>query len=181
MKRVMRPLRRGVGILGVLVGAGVALAASRPDAIGLHIARESWNLVLTQDAISGPEFQLARKPGVLRGRTVLGDVHLTLTDTTVTGVVGVQTVNLKVKREGAALVAEGGFAGRPAELRLSPDGLRVYVRDCTYTLKAKEAGRVYEGRRSCDSLTVPESEISLPEEFLAAPIAEQAAVLLLAL
>ena len=78
-------------------------------------------------------------------------------------------------------MAKGGFGGRPVDLKLSPDEMKVYVRDCTYRLKAQEAGRSYMGKRSCDVASTPPSEVWLPDEFLAASPEEKAVILLLAL
>jgi hypothetical protein len=99
----------------------------------------------------------------------------------VQGTLGAQHVNLKVSKEGETVKAEGGFGNSPVELRLSPEELHVYVNNCTYRLKAKTAGRAYEGRRSCDRAFIPPSEVTLPDEFLAASPAEQATLLLLSL
>jgi len=181
MKRYSRSLRAGVVAMGILLGAGGALAAPRQDAIALRIARQQYNLVMTDDAVTGQDFQVTRSPDALRGRTPLGVVDLQLKPGEVTGLLGAAMVNLKVKREGDTLVADGAFGGRPGRVRFSPDSLELYLRDCTYRLKEKEPGRSYAGRRSCDRASVPESEIFLPDEFLAASPEEQAALLLLAI
>ncbi|WP_164001144.1 hypothetical protein [Pyxidicoccus caerfyrddinensis] len=181
MKRFLMPLRRGVLVVGMLLGAGVAVSAPRQDAINLRIAREQFNLVMTPGEVTGMDFQLTRGPGELRGRTYLGTVTLEVKDGQVKGVLGGATVNLKVAKDGDAIVAKGGFGGRPVDLKLSPNEMKVYVRDCTYRLKAQEDGRFYVGRRSCDVASTPPSEVWLPDEFMAASPEEKAAILLLAL
>lgn len=181
MTRYLLPLRRSVLILGVLVGAGAAVGAAPSNVIGFRVAREQANLEMTPESVSGLNFQLARSPGRLNGRTSLGEVQLTLTANKVEGTIGTQLVNLKVTRDGQTVKAEGGFAGSPVTFRMSPEELHMYVRDCTYRLKAKGEGHYYVGPRSCDSVTVPPTEVSLPDEFLAAPPSEQATLLLLSL
>lgn len=181
MKRFLMPLRRGVLVMGLLLGAGVAVSAPRQDAINLRIAREQYNLIMSAGEVTGQDFQITREPGVLRGRTYLGVVALTLKDGEVKGTLGNSQVNLKVTKEGDAIVAKGGFGGRPADFKLSPTELKVYIRDCTYRLKAQDEGRKYMGKRSCDVASTPPSEIWLPDEFMAASPEEKAALLLLAL
>ncbi|AKF79225.1 hypothetical protein SAMN05443572_101225 [Myxococcus fulvus] len=181
MKRFPSPLRRGVLALAVVLGAGVAVSAPKQDAINLRIARQQYNLVMTADEVTGQDFQVTRTGKGLRGRTYLGVVDVKFEDGAVKGSLGPAAVNLKVKRDGDTLEAEGGFGGRPATVKLTKDELKIYIRDCTYRLKAREPGRSYAGRRSCDSVTVPESEVWLPDEFLAAGPEEKAALLLLAL
>jgi hypothetical protein len=181
MKRFLMPLRRGVLVVGMLLGAGVAVSAPRQDAINLRIAREQYNLVITPGEVTGQDFQLTRAPGELRGRTYLGTVAVQLKDGEARGALGGATVNLKVTKEGDAIVAKGGFGGRPVNLKLSPSEMTVYVRDCTYRLKAQEDGRFYVGKRSCDIASTPPSEVWLPDEFHAATPEEKAVILLLAL
>jgi hypothetical protein len=180
MKRFLTPLRRGVLVMGVLLGVG-ALSAPRRDAINLRIAFQQYNLVMTPQEVTGADFQVSRTPGELKGRSLRGNFTLELKEGEVKGALGGSPVNLTVKKEGDAIVAKGGFGGRPVNLKLSPDEMEVYVRDCTYRLKAQEAGRAYMGKRSCDRATTPPSEVWLPDEFLAASPEEKAALLLLAL
>ncbi|MFP2928477.1 hypothetical protein ACLESO_25425 [Pyxidicoccus sp. 3LG] len=181
MKRYLMPLRRGVLVMGVLLGVGAAVSAPRQDAINLKIAFKSYNLVMTPEEVTGADFQVKRSPGELRGRTFLGAFEMVLKEGEVTGTVGGAAVSLKVKKDGDALVAKGGFGGRPVDLKLSPSELKVYVRDCTYRLKAQEDGRFYVGKRSCDMAMTPQSEVWLPDEFQSASNEEKAAILLLAL
>ncbi|MFP2963475.1 hypothetical protein ACLEPN_38475 [Myxococcus sp. 1LA] len=181
MKRMLMPLRRSVLVLGVVLGAGVAMAAPKQDAINLKIAFQSFNLEMTPEAVTGADFQVARSPGLLKGRSLRGDFTLTLKDGQVEGALGGAPVNLKVTKEGDAIVAKGGFGGRPVNLKLSPSELTLYVRDCTYRLKAEQSNRFYTGRRSCDRAMTPGSEVWLPDEFLAASPEEKAAILFLAL
>lgn len=181
MKRFLMPLRRGVLVVGVLLGAGVAVSAPREDAINLRIAFRQYNLVMTPEAVTGADFQISRSPGALRGRTHVGIFDLELKEGEVKGALGGSPVSLKVSKEGDALVAKGGFGGRPVSLKLSAQELEVYVRDCTYRLKSQEEGRFYVGRRSCDRVATPQSEVWLPDEFQAATPEEKAAILLLAL
>ncbi|NBD09843.1 MULTISPECIES: hypothetical protein [Corallococcus] len=181
MKRLSQSLRRGVGVLGVLVAVGGAVAASDQDQLSFRIARQQFNLRMTPDNVTGQEFQVSRTPGELRGRVADATVALKLEDQKVKGNIGPSVVNLDVTKEGDALKAKGGFGGRPASLTLSPEELTVYVRDCTYRLKAKEPGRTYEGPRSCDRSLTPPTQVTLPDTFLAASPTEQASLLLLAL
>nr|WP_244221807.1 hypothetical protein [Corallococcus exercitus] len=165
----------------MLAGVGGAVASSEQDQLSFNIARTQFNLRMTADNVTGPEFQVSRLPGELRGRVADLPVTLRLEDEKVKGNIGSSVVNLDVKKDGEAVKAKGGFQGRPVTLTLSPQELTVYVRDCTYRLKAKEAGRVYEGQRSCDRALTPPTEIKLPDAFLAASPTEQASLLLLAL
>ncbi|WP_426756425.1 hypothetical protein [Myxococcus sp. Y35] len=181
MKRVLMPLRRSVLVMGVLLGAGAAVAEPKQDAINLKIAFQSFNLEMTPQSVTGADFQMARSPGMLKGRALRGDFTLTLKDGLVEGALGGAPVNVKVTREGDAIVAKGGFGGRPVNLKLSPSELTVYVRDCTYRLKAEDSNRFYTGRRSCDRAMTPGSEVWLPDEFLAASPEEKVAILFLAL
>lgn len=181
MKRFLMPLRRGVLVVGVLLGAGAAVSAPRNDAINLRIAFKQYNLVMSPGEVTGADFQLTRTPGELRGRTYLGIFTLEVKEGQVKGALSGATVNLKVSKEGDTIVAKGGFGGRPVNLKLSPSEMNVYVRDCTYRLKAQEDGRFYVGRRSCDLAATPPTEVWLPDEFQAATPEEKVAILLLAL
>ncbi|MFP2910437.1 hypothetical protein ACLESD_36445 [Pyxidicoccus sp. 3LFB2] len=181
MKRFLMPLRGSVLVVGMLLGAGAAVSAPRTDAINLRIARQQYNLVMTPGEVTGADFQLSRAPGELRGRTYLGAVALAVKPGEVTGSLGGAAVSLKVSKDGEAIVAKGGFGGRPVDLKLSANELKVYVRDCTYRLKAQEDGRFYVGKRSCDLASTPVSEVWLPDEFQAATDEEKAVILLLAL
>lgn len=181
MKRFLKPLRRGLLVAGMLLGAGAAVSAPREDALSLKIAYQQFTLVMTPAEVTGADFQITRSPGELRGRAFVGNFTLALKDGEVKGSIGPAAVNLKVKKEGDAIVAKGGFGGRPVTYKRSPSELEVYVRDCTYRLKAQEPNRFYTGKRSCDLKTVPESEVWLPDEFLSARPEEQVAILLLSL
>ena len=181
MKHFLKPLRRGVLVVGMLLGAGAAVSAPRQDAINLRIVRQQYNLVMTPTEVTGADFQISRAPGALRGRTFLGSFDMALKEGEVTGALAGAAVNLKVSKEGDAIVAKGGFGGRPVNLKLSPGEMNVYVRDCTYRLKAQEDGRFYVGKRSCDRVATPPAEVWLPDEFLAASPEEKAVILLLAL
>ncbi|WP_342378054.1 hypothetical protein NVS55_01820 [Myxococcus stipitatus] len=177
----MKRYLRGVLAAAVLLGAGAAVSEPKQDAINLRIAREQYNLRMTPDSVTGQDFQVSRLKNGLRGRTWTGVVDVTFKNGTVKGALAGAVVNLDVRREGDTLVAEGGFGGRPANVKMTPDEVTVYVRDCTYRLKAREPGRSYAGKRSCDTSLVPESELWLPDEFLAASPEEKATLLLLAL
>lgn len=177
----MKRWLKGVLAAAVLLGAGGAMSEPKQDAINLRVARQQYNLVMTADNVTGQDFQVSRLRDGLRGRTWLGVVDVTFKDGAVRGALGNAPVNLTVKREGDTLEAEGGFGGRPANVKMTPDEVTVYVRDCTYRLKAREPGRSYAGKRSCDPALVPETELWLPDEFLAATPEEKAMLLLLAL
>ncbi|AKQ69750.1 hypothetical protein A176_006662 [Myxococcus hansupus] len=181
MKRWLMPLRRSVLVMGMLLGAGTAVSAPQDDAIKLKIAFQSFSLEMTPESVTGADFQIARAPGLLKGRALRGDFTLTLKDGLVEGALGGSPVNVKVTKEGDAIVAKGGFGGRPVNLKLSPSELTVYVRDCTYRLKAEDSNRFYAGRRSCDRAMTPGTEVWLPDEFLAASPEEKVALLFLAL
>ncbi|CAM3690720.1 hypothetical protein G4177_19340 [Corallococcus sp. ZKHCc1 1396] len=184
MKRGAGSLRRGVLVLGVLAGLaglGGAVAAEPREAISVRLPMAGYDLLMREGDVTGLAFQLSRLPGELRGRVGDVTVALQLKDGQVKGTLGSSPVNLDVKKEGDVLNAKGGFWGRPVTLKLSPQELTVYVRDCTYRLKATEPGRTYEGRRSCDASLRPPSVVSLPDMFLAASPEEQASLLLLAL
>ncbi|RKH39891.1 hypothetical protein [Corallococcus sicarius] len=180
MRRFSQSLRRGGVVLGLLAGAGGAVAVAQED-LSFSIARGQFNLRITEDTVTGPSFQVSRLPGELRGRVTDLPVTLRLADGEVKGNIGSSLVNLDVKKEGGVLEAKGGFWSRPVTLKLSPDELNVYVHDCTYRLKAREQGRVYEGKRSCDRSFTPPTVITLPVGFYAASPEEQASLLLLAL
>lgn len=181
MKRYSQSLRWGMGVLTVLAGVGGALAGSEQDQLSFSVARTQFNLRMTPDDVTGPSFQVSRLPNELRGRVADAPVNLKLEEEKVKGNIGSSVVNLDVKKEGDALKAKGGFYGRPVNLTLSPQELTVYVNDCTYRLKAREPGRIYEGKRSCDRASTPPTQITLPDAFMNATPAEQASLLLLAL
>ncbi|MCY1032891.1 hypothetical protein OV207_15580 [Corallococcus sp. BB11-1] len=155
--------------------------AAPASALSFRISQFQFNLLMTQDNVTGPAFQVSRLPGQLRGRVADAPVSLKLGAQQVKGNIGASVVNLDVTKEGDVLKAKGGFRSRPVTLTLSPQELTMYVSDCTYRLKATEPGRTYEGRRSCDRALTPPTEISLPGAFFAASPEEQAALLLLAL
>ncbi|RYZ41830.1 MAG: hypothetical protein EOO71_10370 [Myxococcaceae bacterium] len=181
MKRQGQSLRRGVMVLGLLAGLGGAMAAEPREAISVRLPLAGYDLLMTEDNVTGQAFQLSRLPGALRGRVGEAPVTLEFKDQKVKGTIGTSLVNLEVKKEGDVVKAKGGFGGRPVTLTLSPREMTVYVNDCTYRLKATEPGKTYEGRRSCDSSLRPPSVVSLPDTFLAASPEEQASLLLLAL
>ncbi|WP_233595339.1 MULTISPECIES: hypothetical protein [Corallococcus] len=170
-----------MAVLGVLAGLGAAVAAEPREALSVRLPLAGYDLLITEDNVTGQAFQLSRLPGMLRGRVADIPVVLQLKDQQVKGNIGSSLVNLEVKKEGEVLKAKGGFWGRPVTLTLSPQEMTVYVNDCTYRLKATEPGRSYEGRRSCDSSLRPPSVVTLPDAFLAASPEEQASLLLLAL
>ncbi|MCY1040492.1 hypothetical protein OV208_04085 [Corallococcus sp. bb12-1] len=147
----------------------------------MRLPRASYDLLMTEDNVTGQAFQLSRMPGALRGRVGETPVSLQLKDQQVKGNIGTSVANLEVKKEGEVVKAKGGFGGRPVTLTLSPQELTVYVNDCTYRLKATEQRKVYEGRRSCDGSLMPPSVVSLPDTFLVASPEEQVSLLLLAL
>ncbi|MFY1829903.1 hypothetical protein ACN47A_28565 [Myxococcus fulvus] len=181
MMRFPSPLRRGVLALAVVLGAGVAVSAPKQDAINLRIGRQQVNLTMRAEDVTGQDFQVSRKGEGLRGRTAVGLVDVKFEAGAVKGSLGPALVNLKVKRDGDTLQAEGGFGGRPATVKLNKDSLEIYIRDCTHRLSAREAGRSYAGPSSCNAGSVAESEVWLPDAFLEASPEEKVTLLLLAI
>ncbi|WP_375755200.1 hypothetical protein [Corallococcus exercitus] len=181
MKRDIRSWWRGAVLVGVLAGAGVAVAELPPEPLPPRTSRFLADLLISEDDVTGSSVQLSRLPGELRGRVYGSFVSLRLEDARVKGNIGQSLVNLDVKKEDGVLKAQGGFWGRPVTLSWSPRELTVYVRDCTYRLHALLPGRIYEGPRSCDSRLQPPMTLTLPDLFLSASPEEQASLLLLTL
>jgi hypothetical protein len=165
--------------LGLLVG-GVALGEPTP-AISVNLPYDNYNLQLRGDDVVSRDLQLHRSETELRGRALGAFTWLTLKTDGASGVIGGTPVNLKVRKQGDTLFAEGGFINGPVTLRFSPRHLHVYVNQCTYELKLTENEGWYEGPRSCDSRLLPPVRFFVPPEFLARGSAEQAALLLFAL
>ncbi len=166
----------GVGLLAG--GVASAIPADAP-AIGVQLWRTSYNLRFSGNDVLSAGVQLHLDSGAARGRIGGLDAQMTLKDDKVTGVVGGQHTNLKVKKEGDTLKAEGGLLGKRVELRYSPTELHAYMTGCTYDLKYVEG--VYEGRRSCDVSLAPPVRVTVPNALSERTPAEQAMLLLLAL
>lgn len=164
--------------LGLLAG-GVAMGAPREPAISVRLPQAAYNVRLTGNDIVAPHLQLHHSRTELRGRAFNATTVLHLKGDEVAGTIGGSLVNMKVSSQGDTLRSEGGFLGRPAEVRLSPTELHVYVGGCTYRLKNTEG--TYVGPRSCDSSLAPPTEVSLPDVFHELTPAEQVALLLLSL
>ncbi|WP_375766270.1 hypothetical protein NR798_31830 [Archangium gephyra] len=158
----------------------MALGESTP-VISVDLPYDNYNLQLRGDDVVSRDIQLHRSDTEIRGRALGGTAQLTLKPDKAAGVIGGSPVNLKVRQEGDALVAEGGFINGPVTLRLSPSDFHVYIDQCTYRLKSTGAEGWYEGRRSCDSKLLPPVRVFVPPELLSRGPAEQAALLLLAL
>lgn len=171
-----RLLRVTLGI-GLLAG-GVALAADEP-AITVRLPRATFNMRLSGNDIVSPTVQLSRAGNELHGRAGSSAVTLKVEGDTLTGNIGVATVNLKAQMDGDTLKGKGGFAGSPSEVRLSPSELYVYIKNCTYRLKHTE-GR-YVGKRSCDLALQPPTEVTIPAALNQYSPVERVALLLLAL
>ena len=171
-------MRCALGV-GLLAG-GVAFAI--PDnapAISVQYWRTNYNLRFAGNDVLSAGVQLHLDSGAARGRVGGLDAQMTLKDDKITGVVGGQHTNLKVKKEGDSLKAEGGFLGKRVELRYGPTELHVYMTGCTYDLKYVEG--VYEGRRSCDSSIAPPIQVTVPNALSERTPSEQTLLLLLAL
>jgi hypothetical protein len=140
---------------------------------------DNYNLQLRGDDILSRDLQLHRSATEIRGRVLGTAAQLTLKKDGASGVIGSRPVNLKVRKEGDTLFAEGGFIDGPVTLRWSPKELHVYINQCRYELAYTEG--VYEGRRSCDSRLLPPVRFSVPPQLLERGPAEQAALLLFAL
>lgn len=153
-------------------------APSEPH-ISVRLPQAAYTVRLTGQDIVAPHLQLHHSREELRGRAFDTTVALSLKEDRVTGNIGGALVNMKVSTQGDTLKSEGGFLGRPAELRLSPERLHVYVGGCTYELKNTEG--TYVGRRSCDRAFEPPAEVVLPEQFQQLTPSEQVALLLLSL
>jgi hypothetical protein len=169
-------------VLGIgLLAGGVALAESSEPVISVRVPQAAYNVKLTGKDIISPSIQLHHSPKELRGR--LGDAvtQISFKENGATGNIGGAAVNLKVKVEGNTLKAEGGFAGRPAEMTYSPTELTVYLNDCTWRLKNEGEAGTYVGRRSCDSSTARDSQVTIPDAFQQLSPAEQATILLLSM
>ena len=164
--------------LGLLAG-GVAGGAPSEPAISVRLPQTSYNVRLTGKDIVAPHLQLHHSQEELRGRAFESTTVLSLKEDKVTGNIGSSLVNMKVTTQGDTVKSEGGFLGRPAEVRFSPAELHVYVGGCTYRLKNTEG--TYVGKRSCDRVFEPESEVVLPEVFQELTPSEQVALLLLSL
>ncbi|HEX8704587.1 MAG TPA: hypothetical protein VF815_37490 [Myxococcaceae bacterium] len=164
--------------LGLLAG-GAALGASSESHISVRLPQASYNVRLTGDDIVAPHLQLYHSRQELRGRAFDATAALSLKEDRVTGTIGGTLVNLKVTAQGDTVKGEGGFLGRPAEVRFNPRELHVYVTGCTYELKNTEG--TYVGRRSCDRAFERSSEVAIPEMFGQLTPSEQVALLLLSL
>ncbi|QRK07909.1 hypothetical protein JQX13_49425 [Archangium violaceum] len=148
-------------------------------AISVDLPYRSFNLQFSGDDVFSPDLQIHRSGTELRGRALGLATLLTLKEDGVSGVVGSIPINLKVRKEGDTLIAEGGFIDGRTKLRFSPKALHVYINQCTYDLTFAEG--VYQGPRSCDSRFSPPVRISVPPELLSRGASEQAALLLFAL
>jgi hypothetical protein len=164
--------------LGLLAG-GVAVGAPTEPHISVKLPQTSYNVRLTGKDIVAPHLQLHHSREELRGRAFEATTVLSLKEDKVTGTIGGSLVNMKITTQGDTLKSEGGFLGRPAELRFSPAELHVYVNGCTYRLKNVEG--TYVGRRSCDRVFEPDSEVVIPEVFEELTAPEKVALLLLSL
>ncbi len=153
-------------------------APSEPR-ISVRLPQASYNVRLTGEDIVAPHLQLHHSREELRGRAFGATASLSLKEDRITGNIGGVLVNLKVTAQGDTVRGEGGFLGRPAEVRLSPEELHVDVGGCTYRLKNTEG--TYVGRRSCDRAFEPPSEVIIPEAFGQLTPSEQVALLLLSL
>jgi hypothetical protein len=175
-----RFLRFALG-LGLLAG-GAALAASNAPAISVSLPTASYNVQLTGKDVVAAHIQLSHSPKELRGRIYDAPTVISFKDGEANGNIGGGAVKLKIKTEGNTLKAEGGFAGRPAELTYSPTELTVYISDCTYRLKNNDEGTgTYIGRRSCDRSFQRDTVVSIPEIFQQLSPAEQATLILISL
>lgn len=159
---------------------GVALGESTP-VISVDLPYDNYNLQLRGDDIVSRDFQLHRSDTEIRGRALGGMAQLTLKPDGASGSINGSPVNLKVRKQGDTLFAEGGFINGPVKLRFSPRNLHVYIDQCTYELKPTGAGGWYEGQRSCDSKLLPPVRVFVPPELLERSASEQAALLLFAL
>lgn len=172
---------RSVLGLGLLAG-GVAVGAPTEPTISVRLPQQSYNVKLTGKDIVAPHLQLSHSPREMRGR--LGDAvtNIAFKGNEATGNIGGAAVNVKTKKEGDTLKAEGGFAGSPVELTYSPKELTVYIQGCTYRLKGNpDSPGAYVGRRSCDHVYQRDTEVTVPEAIQELSPAQQATVLLLSL
>lgn len=159
---------------------GVALGESTP-VISVDLPYDNYNLQLRGDDVVSRDLQLHRSDTEIRGRALGGMAQLTLKPDGASGAINGSPVNLKVRKQGDTLFAEGGFINGPVTLRFSPRNLHVYINQCRYELKPTEAGGWYEGPRSCDSKLLPPVRFFVPSELLERSPSEQAALLLFAL
>ena len=164
--------------LGLLAGGAAVGAPSEPH-ISVRLPQTAYNVRLTGKDVVAPHLQLHHSRQELRGRAFDTTVALSLEEGRVKGAIGGALVNMKVATEGDTLKSEGGFLGRPAEVRLSPTELHVYVGGCTWRLKNTQG--TYVGKRSCDHVHEPASEVVLPGVFQELTPSEQVALLLLSL
>jgi hypothetical protein len=162
--------------LGLLAG-GVALAEPKEPHISVRLPKTSFNVRLTGKDIVAPHFQLSHSKGEMKGRFGEAVTVISLKDGEIKGNLGGGVVNLKTKVKGDTVEAEGGFGGSPAEVKYSPKEITVYVSSCTWRLKNTEEGN-YVGKRSCDRVFEPESEVVLPSVFWELTPAEQVVLLL---
>jgi hypothetical protein len=171
-------MRCALGV-GLLAGGVASAIPENAPAIGVQLWRTSYNLRFSGNDVLSSGVQLHLDSGSARGRIGGLDAQHTLKDDKITGVVGGQHTNLKVKKEGDTLKAEGGFLGKRVELRYSPTELHAYMTGCTYDLKYVEG--VYEGRRSCDVSLAPPVRVTVPNALAERTPSEQSLLLLLAL
>jgi hypothetical protein len=158
----------------------VALGESTP-VISVDLPYDNYNVQLVGDDVVSRDLQLHRSDKEIRGRALGGLAQITLKPDGASGVINGSPVNLKVRKQGDTLFAEGGFINGPVTLRFSPRNLHVYINRCRYELKATETGGWYEGPRGCDSKLLPPVRFFVPPELLARGPAEQATLLLFAL
>jgi hypothetical protein len=139
----------------------------------------AYNLMLSEDAVTAPNIQLHRTPTELRGRAFGAVANLALTEDSVSGAVGGTPVNLKVHKEGDALVAEGGFNNAPLKLRFNAKELVVDINRSHYPLTFNNGH--YVDMRSQKERVAPFVQVTVPAELQKRAPSEQVALLVLAL
>lgn len=149
--------------VGVLLGAGMALAAPEAQYLTLRTPQNAYTVQVTDRALTSADIQLSHVGTEVRGRMFDQVVFLDVAADRVTGTVGnrITRLNFREKDEGVTEV-QGNFLGRLTHLSLGPRAFTGYVGNCGYDLKVTPEG-AYEGSRSCGGLPQRPVVLTLPQ------------------
>jgi hypothetical protein len=141
--------------------AGLSCAAGQGDLLVRSPSRVfSAAVKVTQDgraslaAIEGPSTSAALYGDELRGRVDGSPLILTLDDRAmrITGLLGMEPVNLRVRGTDDGYHVSGLFAGALSEYDVAwsdHEGLRGWIGKCSYELRWTELETGFEGMRAC--------------------------------
>ena len=135
----------------------------------------AYTVAVTPTHLTGPDYQVSRFPGGLRGTIGNRSLDVQVQGNKITGIVGSMPINLTVSNEGKLTRIKGIYGGVLGNLAVTPTAIEGNFGRCSYSLSLS-AGE-YVGFSTCGTNVQRPTSIQIPTELAPNPSPDDAATL----